>query len=562
MKRFKDSRKGVSKTVIAAAVILIIIVIVAAVYVYQTSVPEAKPEIKETLIMGTTDSVETNLDPAEAYDFFGWEIIQATGCGLVAIQPGTPNGASAEDIIPDLATSWSPSDDGLVWTFNLRQGVYFDDNVTEFNATHVKYSLERGMDLDIPTGAFRGLGLADILKNVTATGKYEVKLYLNFQFGPFLQLMASQFVFIVNPDYAPVDEVVDYTAGDARASSPLDLGPYKLTKWVRTAGRDVEMRLEANPNYWNATGGFPKTKYIIITFYSDATSLALAMTAGEIDIAFRQLRASDVNTFKTNPDVTVWEGTGTFIQYMIFQNKIEPFNDTRVRRAVAAALNRTTLTETVFLGQAVPLYSMIPIGMAGHTDAYKALGDANYTFTINTLNDPTIYGGPYNTTNPLVIDLWYEISGHYPQSADQGLIIAQSLEASGVIEVKLHGLDWAAYHDGRVDEQYPVYIYGWYPDYVDPDNYVYPFLHSSGGSWLYHNYNNTQMDSLIEQARAETNATARNQLYSQIQNLMVEDAPIVSLHQGSAWAVTKPNVKGIYLDISQFWRHWLYYAEE
>lgn len=562
MKRFKDSRRGVSKTVVAVAVVLIIIVVVAGVYVYQTSVPEAKPEIKETLIMGTTDSVETNLDPAEAYDFFGWEIIQATGCGLVAIQPGTPHGASAEDVIPDLATSWTVSDDGLIWTFNLRQGVHFDDNATEFNATHVKYSLERGINLDVPTGAFRGLGLADILKNTTVTGKYQVKLYLNYPFAPFLTLMASQFVFIVNPDYAPVDEVVDYTAGDARASSPLDLGPYKLTKWVRTAGRDADMKLEANPLYWNATGGFPKTKTIIIKFYSDATALALAMTAGEIDIAFRQLRASDINTFKTNPDVEVWEGTGTFIQYMIFQNKIEPFNDKRVRRAIAAALNRSTLTETVFLGQADPLYSMIPIGMAGHTDAYEALGDANYTFTVDTLDDPTIYGGPYNETNPLVVDLWYEISGHYPQSADQGLVIAQSLEASGVIEVNLHGLDWAAYHDGRVDEQYPVYIYGWYPDYVDPDNYVYPFLHSSGGSWLYHNYNNTQMDSLIEEARAETDPAARNQLYSQIQNLMVEDAPIVSLHQGSAWAVTKPNVKGVYLDISQFWRHWLIYAEE
>ncbi len=107
----------------------------------------------------------------------------------------------------------------------------------------------------------------------------------------------------------------------------------------------------------------------------------------------------------------------------------------------------------------------------------------------------------------------------------------------------------------------PLMIYGWYPDYVDPDNYVYPFLHSSGGSWLHYHYNSTQMDALIEQARSTTNATLRLELYKQIQELMVEDCPIVPLFQGTAFAVTKPDVKGVYLDITQNWRHWLLYKE-
>jgi peptide/nickel transport system substrate-binding protein len=108
----------------------------------------------------------------------------------------------------------------------------------------------------------------------------------------------------------------------------------------------------------------------------------------------------------------------------------------------------------------------------------------------------------------------------------------------------------------------PVYIYGWYPDYVDPDDYIYPFMHSSGGSWLHHNYENATMDQLIEWARGNTTATARNALYAQIQDLMVTETPMVSLYQSGAWAVTKTNVNGVYLDISQNWRHWLVYAEE
>jgi len=551
------SNKGVSTTVMIAAVIIIIVLVGAGIYYYQSQLPR----LKETLIMGTTDSVESVLDPAQAYDFFGWEIIQATGSGLVDLQPGTPNGASAADIIPALATDWSSSADGLHWTFNLRQGVKYTDG-TEFNATHVKYTFDRGIDIAHPDGAFVGIGYGDIIDNVEVVSKYQVRFNLKIRFAPFLSLMACQASFIVNPKYAPANAPVNYTAGNARASSPMDLGPYNLTKWTRTAGKDQEMRLEANPNYWDAGSGLPKTKTIIIKFYSDATALRLAIEGGEIDVAFRQLRASDIIDLKTKTSVKVWEGTGAFIQYLVFQHEIKPFDDARVRRAVAAAINRTALTKTVFLDQATPLYSMIPIGMSGHTDTFKKLGDANYTFTRNTLNDATIFGGPYTTTNKLVVNLWHENSGHYPQSNDLALVLKQSLEASGVIQVNLNGLDWPAYRAKRNEETMPVYIYGWYPDYVDPDDYIYPFLHSSGGSWLHLNYNNSQMDRLISWARGNTTETARNSLYSQIQDLMVTDSPMVSLYQSGAWAVTKPSVKGVYLDISQNWRHWLVYAEE
>jgi len=539
---------------LAIAVIIIIIVIVAALAVYLTMFYQWPTE--NVLIMGTTDKVEVNLDPAEAYDYFGWEIIQATGCGLVTIRPGSD--AGPEDIMPCLATSWDVSEDGLTWTFHLRQGVKFEDG-TEFNATHVKYSFDRNIGLAVPEGPYVGIGIGGeggIIKEVTVVDKYTVKFELNYPFAPFLALMAAPCCYIVNPKYAPMDSTVNYVEGDARASYPMDLGPYRLTKWVRVGGLDQEMVLEANPNYWNRTGGYPKTDKIIIKFYSDSTSLRLAIESGEIDIAFRQLSASDINDLKANPDVKVWEGTGAFIQYLVFQTKMYPLNITEVRRAIAAAINRTILVDTVFLGQVEPLYSMIPNGMSGHIDAFKELGDANYTYTREILAK---YG--YNETNKLHLDLWYETSGHYPQSPDQAQAIKQALEASGVIEVELHGLEWAQYRAQRVEETMQMMIYGWYPDYVDPDNYVYPFYHSSGSSWLHHNYNNTYMDQLAEQARATTNTTLRLELYKEIQELMVEDCPIVPLFQGTAFAATKPDIKGVYLDITQNWRHWLLYRE-
>ena len=102
-----------------------------------------------------------------------------------------------------------------------------------------------------------------------------------------------------------------------------------------------------------------------------------------------------------------------------------------------------------------------------------------------------------------------------------------------------------------------VYVYGWYPDYIDADDYIQPFLDSVGGSWLGTGYNNSAMDQLIAQARSTTDPVQRGQLYSQIQKIMVEDAPVVPVWQGSTWAVTKPDVTGVNLDITTNMYYWL-----
>ncbi|MCL6578307.1 MAG: peptide ABC transporter substrate-binding protein [Candidatus Bathyarchaeota archaeon] len=542
--------KAIGKMVIIG--IVIVIIIIAGVAGYYLTMP--KTRLKDTLIMGTTDSVESCLDPARAYDFFGWEIIQSLGCGLVEYRAGATG--SIDDIVPSLATSWDVSSDGLVWTFNLREGVKYDDG-TEFNATHVKYTFDRGIGIADEDGPFVGIGYSDIIENVTVVSKYVVKFYLKIPFAAFLSLMACQASYIVDPKYAPIDSVVEYNATNPRASHPMGLGPYKLKSWTRVGGKDDEIRLEANPNYWNASGGYPKTKNIIIKMYADATALATAMNALEIDIAFRQLSATDINSMKTNTNLRVWEGTGAFIQYLVLQEKYAPFNETKIRQAIGAAINRTTIVQTVFLGQAQKLYSMIPIGMFSHTDAFQTLGDPNYTLTRELLSE---FG--YNEANKLSFKLWYESSGHYPQSPQQAQALEASLEASGVISVTLDSADWASYREKRRNEEMEAFILGWYPDYIDPDDYIYPFVHSSGGSWLHHNYNSTQMDELIAWARGNTSTTVRSNLYEDIQDLLVEDCPLVPLYQGSAYAVTKTNVKGIYLDITQSWRHWMVYAEE
>jgi peptide/nickel transport system substrate-binding protein len=511
---------------------------------------------KETLIVGTTDSVELTLDPAQAYDYFGWCILQQISGTLVSVKPNSTTGS---DFLPDLAESWNASGDLTIWDFNLRQNVKFPDGIT-FNATHVKYSFDRAINLipAIPEGAPAGLGYGDIINRTEVLDIYKVRFVLNYPFSPFLGILAARSSAIVEPAYAPYNAQVDYTPGDTRASTPVAfIGPYYLTHWDRVGGRDIEIRLDANPYYWNAASGYPKTRTIIFRFYSDSSTLRLAIEAGDVDMAFRHISPTDVLDLENNPHIKVWWGTGAFIQYLCFQEKRAPFNDSRARMAVAAALNRSAVTETVFLGLAQPLYSIIPPGMLGHTEAFKELGDANYTFTRSLLAELG-----YNESNKLTFELWYESSGHYPMSAEQALLYKEALEASGVISVTLRSADWAEYRANRNAEIMDAYVYGWYPDYVDPDDYSFLYW----AAWIHTNYHivnpvpYAQQTALYDEARATTNLTRRAELYAQIDDIAVQQCSVVPLYVSSAWAVTKPTISGIYLDITQDMRYWLVYT--
>ena len=521
---------------------------------------EASLAVRETLIVGTTDSVELTLDPAQAYDYFGWNILQQIGSTLVSVKPGSATGSDFE---PDLALSWNSSSDLKTWDFTLRQGITFPDGTT-FTASDVKYSFDRAIALipSIPEGAPAGLGYDLIFNRTEVLSTYKVRFHLNFAFSPFLGILSARSSTIVQQAYAPTRQV-NYTAGNPRASTPVAfVGPYVLAKWDRVGASDVEIKLDANPNYWNLASGYPKLKHVIFRFYPNAASLRLAIESGDVDMAFRHISPTDVLDLENNPNLRVWWGTGAFVQYLCFQEKRAPFDDVRVRMAVAAALNRTAMTETVFLGLSKPLYSIIPSGMLGHTEAFKDAGlDANYTLARDLLTQ-----AGYNPGNPLQFKLWYESSGHYPSSEDQALIYKETIEAAwpGAIQITLEAREWAAYKTARDQEIMDAYVYGWYPDYVDPDDYAFLYW----ATWLHTNYYNStynpggyadylQQVAWYDEARATTNETLREELYAKIDGIAVDQCSVIPLYVSTAWAVTKPSVYGIYLDITQDMRYWL-----
>ena len=169
-----------------------------------TMTTQPMPTYKDTIVIGTTDTVQTTLDPADAYDYFAQSVIMTNMAGgLVEYRPGTT-------IVPALATDWTVSSDGLTWTFNLRQGVKFADG-TPFNANVVKYSMDREYAIDEPSGPFAGVGLDTMINKTVVTGPYQVQFVLNEPFSAFLAMVAFQAMWPVNPNVAPMNAIVNYT---------------------------------------------------------------------------------------------------------------------------------------------------------------------------------------------------------------------------------------------------------------------------------------------------------------------------------------------------------------
>jgi len=540
---FAPMKNPNTKVLIAAAVAAIAVIAIAAYMIFwQTSpetppaAPPAAPKIKEALIIGTTDSVQSTLDPCEAYDYLGVNIIQNMGEGLFKYEPETA------ELVNALAVSYTISPDGMVWEIKIRTDAKFQDG-TPLTAQAVVWSWNRTITLNQDPAFLIG----DLIEKAEAVGDDTVRVYLKAPFEETYvkSLLATWVAFPVNPKTSPM-EVVE-------PPGTLDMiGPYKLGSWK--PGEYIE--LVENPNYY---GEKPKTPRIIIRFYKDAQSLRLAVENGEVDIAFRTLSPADIKDLMEKSTLQVVAGPGIApIRYMVFNLNKEPFNDKRVRQAIAYLIDREQIVNTVFMGKfAQPLYSLVPIGFLGHKDSFKERYGSKPD--IEAARKLLTEAG-FSEANPLRMELWYTPVRYTPAEPDIAALLKQQLEASGLIKVELKSADWATYRTLMREEKIACWLLGWYPDFLDPDNYVRPFYHSSANAWLHVHYENPEVDRLIdEQVLQPTEQRIRT--LENIQDIAADDAPIIPLWQEGQFAVAQPNVKGIVLDYSQIFRYFLLYAE-
>lgn len=520
------------------AVVLIVVILGYYGYSYYTQQQELA-KTRATIIIGSTDKI-TDLDNARTYDFFTWGIMANTNEGLLKHEPTTL------EIVPGLADpsfgggkGYEVSADGTVYTFKVRPNVKFT-NGNPVDAAAVKYGIDRVVRIHDPQGV--DWLVTTFVKSVEVVDPLTVRITLVGPVGYFPSMVA------LCPTYFAVDSQT-YPANEVNSEGKVGYGPYMIAKWER----DVELDLVANPNYY---GEKPKTPNIVVKFYKDATTMRLALEKGEIDVAWSTLNPTDILDFKSKPEFTVISSSSPRIRYIIFTNVAKPpYNDIHVRRALALALDRDAIASRVFKGLATPLYSMIPAMFASvHVDTFKDMWPMNLDKAKSELT-----AAGYSETNKLSVELWYTPSHYGDTEADVAAVVKESWEKTGMVTVTLKSAEWGTYTSYMGAGTMPVYLLGWYPDYLDPDDYISPFYLT--GNAYSKDYSNPQMDQLIHEAQVTSDQDQRASMYKEMQSIAGNDIPFIPMFQGEVSAVCKANVKGVVVDATVILRYWIIYKE-
>lgn len=496
----------------------------------ETEAPAATEEpvateapMEETpLVIGTTDSW-SSFEISWVYSFHDWELFHQCADGLLNNIPGT-----AGEVAPALAESYDVSADGKTYTFHIRPGVVFP-NGDPLTADVVVWSLQRVYTIQDVEGDNANFLLTAYVESKDAIKKVddmtvEVTFAAPYAFAP--QLVATNPWKIVNPN--------QWTDTEANTTNTVcGIGPYVMESF--TEGEEAVF--VANESYY---GDAPKSKKVIVRYFADSPTMSLALQNGEIDVAWKQLAPADQTALGDVAGIKVEKSGGTEIRYIVWNTKVPPYDNPKVRLGLSMLLNREELTDLGWQGIKVPLFSMVPPGFLGHKPTFEGTEDVE-------AGKALLADAGYDANNPLVLDLWYSPTHYGDTEADVAAVIKQQWEASGVVQVNLQFLEWAAYRDAGRAGDLPVSLLGWYPDYLDPDNYTNVFAHSPA-AWSGSFYNNPEMDALLDAQAGETDQAARKGILEEVQDLWATEVPFTPLAQGSLFVAYRDGVSGVVLD--------------
>ena len=501
-----------------------------------TVAPTTAASNPDTIIIGTTDKV-ASLDAADAYSTRDWEVIKNISDGLVTWKPGTT------DLAPDLATDLGTvSADGLTYTFTLKDGIKFGDG-TPLDATIYAAQLNRLLTIGpkCPNDVADSLAVP-FVKSIVAPDAKTMVFTLTQPIGFFLQILAGAPYVATDPAIFKPDACNLYPTAPIYGTGPWYISQYNA---------DEQMVFEPNPYY---TGDLkPQVKQVIVRFYSDPNTMALAVQSGEIDIAWRFLSPDQLAPLQKIADLHVGAIAGGAIRYLILNHTMAPFDDPNVDKAVASAIDRNEIADTVFGGQVTPLYSMVPPGFLGADQSFDTL----YSSPNLDAAKKFLEASGYSASNPVKMTLMYPPEHYGASTAAWMQVIKKELEATGEMQVTLTAQEWATYAPALTGgNSYQAGVLGWFFDYPDPSNYLDPFVYNRGegtnvtkpttgsttGTPI--NAKADQLVKLLVKADSETDLTARAAEYKQAQAIYADLVVTVPLFFQAEHVVYNSHISG------------------
>ena len=494
----------------------------------------------DRVAIGTTLSART-LDPADSYEIFPGILLYNMGDRLYTYAPGST------DLTPQLATEMpNVSEDGLTYTISLRDDVTLHDG-TPFTAEVMAFSMERFIE----NGGRPASLLASKVESVSVVDG-DLVITLKQPFAAFPSLLTFSGITPVSP------EAYEVGAGSFNPNNFIGSGPYKLASF----SSDV-IKLDVNEDYW---GDKPANGGIDIQVFTSAVNLYNTFTSGGLDVAYQTLDPDQISQLEEDASSNDWqviEAGSTVVNYLSLNQKIEPFDDLNVRKAVAAMMDRQLISDRAFKGQAEPLYSLIPKGFPVYEPVFEsAYGDGDFDAAKAYLAEAGI-----NEANPLEFEIWYP-SASTPRAVAANTI-KQSVEQSlpGLVNVTVSTAESATLWENVENGAYNSVLSNWYADYFDPENFVQPFLTcdegsnetlctvgstQANGSFYY----SDKANQLVASQNAAQDPAERDAIFSDLQQLMVDDVPYIPLWQTKDYVFTTADVSDVAIEPNQQFLLW------
>jgi ABC-type transport system substrate-binding protein len=472
-------------------------------------------------------------DPATLSDNRSIELAQNVFDGMTQINERNLS------VGPGLASGYTVSRNGTVYTFTLRRGITFQDG-RAVTAQDVVYTLNRALNPAVKSqyafflSPIRGAdevaeGKAKRVSGVRALDSRRVRITLK-QPAPYFPALASMWPYWV-VDRGGVDRL------GKRAFAPPNVnatGAFRLTRQVA----DNSYTFEANPRYFGAK---PKVGRVEVTIVPDASAQLARYRAGEFDViqnldaaTYLQVqRDSELRRqLKTKPILrTVW---------INMSNDKEPFNDPRVRRAFNQAIDKRALVRVALRGLGSPAHTFLPPGMPGSVAGTRRPTPFNVEQARRLLAQAGFEDGEGFPT----------VTMHFSARSDFQAVaefVQSELRKNLNVSITLRPRPATVFNNelGDAAKRPPMSLYSFGLDYPDPQE-QHEYLGVSGPSGFanYAAYKNPRFDRLIAQANRTVNFGARMRLHRQAENVYLNDAPIVPLYNTIATWLAKPNVRG------------------
>lgn len=466
------------------------------------------------------------LDPARISDIYSRSVSQQIFDGLVQFD-------QTLTITPALAQFWKASRDGLTWTFMLRKGVKFHHG-REVTADDVVYSLTRILDPKVKSGAadlFVGIkgarefrdGTVKSVAGLAAVDRYTVRTVLNDAPVPFVSVLALGHAKIVPK------EVLE-REGEAFGARPIGTGPFKFVRWER--GKEIV--LAANPDYFD---GPPKLSRVVYRIFPGVQFNAMYEDFQKGSLEDTPIPAQDYRRIVTGGNHIYVKRPMISVRFYGLNARVKPLDDRRVRQAFIYAIDREALLEEVFLGRYTPARGILPPGTQGFNPKLKG-----YSYDPQRARELLVEAGYPGGRGLPPIPIWS--GAKLEELIREHQLMKKYLEAVG-IQVEIHYLtDWPSFSKLLAEGKLPVFLYAWYADVPDPDNFLFKLFYSRSPR-NFMGYSNPVVDELLLQARREQDLQGRVELYRRTEQLILDDAPIIPVLHHTYERLFQPYVRSV-----------------